>query len=235
MPVNVVRSTSLRLPANRVGRDFVVGDVGGDFDAVIGAMRDVAFDPSRDRVFSVGHLTGAPESISACLRFLRHPAVYAVRTDGEQDAIDLFSEGDLDDQSLAALGRFLPAAQWLGAVDLNARHQLLETIRHLPVAITVGEYQALYGFVHAGVQSDVAWETFVARVGSGEGEACHDALRGGIERAPGSVPGIGWVFICFSPDEDAGEANVAAVPPGPDLLPIKAASAAGRDDEECEA
>ena len=68
----------LCLPRNRVGRDFIVGDLGGAFDQMFEAMRDAGFDPSRDRLLSVGHLLDGEHSLTNCIRFLRTPSVFAV-------------------------------------------------------------------------------------------------------------------------------------------------------------
>lgn len=45
-----------RFPRNRHGRDFVVGDLHGEIDALYDAMAEVGFDVTRDRLFSVGDL-----------------------------------------------------------------------------------------------------------------------------------------------------------------------------------
>ena len=43
-------------PFNRAGRDFVIGDLHGCLDALRFLLREIEFDPSRDRLFSVGDL-----------------------------------------------------------------------------------------------------------------------------------------------------------------------------------
>ena len=58
--------------ANKVGRDFVVGDVHGMFDRVAQALTKVQFNPSRDRLFSVGDLIDrGPQSDSTAT--MPHP------------------------------------------------------------------------------------------------------------------------------------------------------------------
>ena len=41
---------------NRKGRDFIVGDLHGCVDALRYLLREIAFDPASDRLFSVGDL-----------------------------------------------------------------------------------------------------------------------------------------------------------------------------------
>lgn len=223
-------SPVLRLSSNRVGRDFVIGDVCGDFEAVLEAMREAAFDSARDRVFSVGHLTGGCESTAAFLRFLRHPAVYAVRTDAEQDALDLFAEGEPEEASVLALGAAIPALEWISAADPAARRQVIDAIRRLPVAISVGEVRTEHGFVHAGAPDGLSWEQFLAALANRDGTVTQDALRGAGTAAAEAVRGVGRVFVCFSHEHEsdatnieAGVDNVVVVPPGTELLRISRA------------
>ena len=46
----------LRLPTNKAGRDFVLGDLHGTTDLLRALREHVAFDPKKDRLFSVGNL-----------------------------------------------------------------------------------------------------------------------------------------------------------------------------------
>ena len=51
---------------NRMGRDFVVGDVHGCFRTLERCLRQVRFDRDRDRLFSVGDLVSrGPHSLEA--------------------------------------------------------------------------------------------------------------------------------------------------------------------------
>ena len=54
----MTRNTELvrRFAPNTAGRDFVVGDIHGCFDALGDEMDRIRFDPAVDRMFSVGDL-----------------------------------------------------------------------------------------------------------------------------------------------------------------------------------
>ncbi|WP_261986408.1 metallophosphoesterase, partial [Enterococcus faecium] len=41
---------------NSIGRDFAVGDIHGCFSRLNSALNTIEFDPSKDRLFSVGDL-----------------------------------------------------------------------------------------------------------------------------------------------------------------------------------
>ena len=67
-----------RVPANTTGRDLVVGDLHGHRNLLEQVLEGLAFDPLRDRVFSVGDLIDrGPESF-ATLSLLEEPWFHAV-------------------------------------------------------------------------------------------------------------------------------------------------------------
>ena len=45
-----------QLPENTQGRDFLIGDLHGYYQALMQALEEVAFDPDTDRLISVGDL-----------------------------------------------------------------------------------------------------------------------------------------------------------------------------------
>lgn len=68
---------------NKVGRDFVVGDIHG-CDAVFrAALRSINFDYKVDRMFSVGDLIDRGPSSMDCLQYLYAPWFYAVYANHE--------------------------------------------------------------------------------------------------------------------------------------------------------
>lgn len=75
-----------RFEKNKEGRDFVIGDIHGCFDAVRAILGDVKFDESKDRLFSVGDLVDrGPDSIEA-IDWIAKPWFHAVRGNHEQMA-----------------------------------------------------------------------------------------------------------------------------------------------------
>lgn len=74
---------TLRLPENKIGRDFIIGDLHGCFSQLNQRLREVQFDVLRDRLFSVGDLVDrGPESLE-CLRLLNEPWFYATKGNHE--------------------------------------------------------------------------------------------------------------------------------------------------------
>lgn len=216
--MSVAGSAVLCLPSNRVGRDFVVGDIGGAFDELFVAMQDANFDPYRDRLISVGHLLAGPGSLTSCIRFLRTPSVFAVLSNGEQDLIDLFAEGPPDDEAVEALAALdYHGMAWLAGAGQQQRMQLVATMRLLPLAISIGDVGPATGYVHAGLPQGQSWDEFLGGLRRGDEHCTWAALRGaGTDR---QVEGVECVFVCYTPEWDLSHrwSNTAAVAPGPAL------------------
>lgn len=71
---------------NEAGRDFVVGDVHGCLDDLLSAMREAAFDPKHDRLFSSGDLVNrGPKSFEILEMVEREPWFHP--TCGNHDAV----------------------------------------------------------------------------------------------------------------------------------------------------
>lgn len=212
----MANSSVLCLPRNRVGRDFIVGDVGGAFDELFQAMQDVDFDPGRDRLISVGHLLAGQASLTSCIRFLRTPSVFAVLSNGEQDLIDLFADGPPDDEAVEALAAHgYHGMAWLAGAGHQQRMQLVATMRLLPLAISVGDVGGATGYVHAGLPQGEDWQEFLAGLRQGEERCVWAALRG--VAGDHQVAGVERVFVCYTPEWDLTHrhANLVAVAPGP--------------------
>lgn len=72
---------------NIAGRDFAVGDIHGHFTALQGALDAVAFDPVRDRLFSVGDMVDRGPESEQVLDWLAKPWFFAVQGNHEDIAV----------------------------------------------------------------------------------------------------------------------------------------------------
>lgn len=214
---NTTFQTVLNFPANRQGRDFVVGDVCGEFELLFRQMSALMFDPSKDRLFSVGHLIASSWSMSQCIRFVRHPGVYALRTNIEQQLLDLFEEGEPDEAYLIDVAQaFGEAGAWLAESSRAQRAQVVEAMRMLPLAIGIGDRQPQVGLVHGSVPAGMAWCEFTARLVKGDEESLSAALWGNQEILNQPVVGVNEVFVCYTPGSTLGyeRVNIRQVMPG---------------------
>lgn len=186
-----------RLTLNRSGRDFIVGDIHGAYDLVLQAMKSVCFDPTHDRIISVGDLIDRGPESARVIRFLRQPYVHAVRGNHEENLLTLYKDGPPDEDVLEAVARFYSIGWWL-TTPAGQRAEILDLINQLPVAIEVQTRRGLVGVVHGDVPKGMNWPAFVARLESNDELTLAVALEG-RERMRSNdqsgVIGVGRLFV----------------------------------------
>ncbi|TCG02612.1 hypothetical protein BZM26_00100 [Paraburkholderia strydomiana] len=163
---------------NTRGRDFVVGDLHGCFSKLDAELAARAFDPARDRLFSVGDLTDRGPQSSAVLDVVQRYGIRAVRGNHEQGILDWALRDDLDPEMVAAMrddpaqaiaewsyrdGRtrqlIYNGGQWFVELYCENHDKALDIARYfasLPYAIQVETAHGLIGIVHAAVP-DTSW------------------------------------------------------------------------------
>jgi serine/threonine protein phosphatase 1 len=134
------------LPVNQLGRDFVIGDLHGSYSALTNLLKNIHFDPVKDRLISVGDLCDrGPDSLH-CLQLLSKPWFHAVLSNHEQMMIEAFNGGYMGnfwiknggDWGLTALTdhRMRVPNKELSA-DTKELFNLLPYVEELPYLITV--------------------------------------------------------------------------------------------------
>jgi len=73
---------------NKVGRDFVVGDVHGRYDLLRAAMKVADFDKSKDRLFSVGDIVNRGPESEKCLKLLKKKWFFMVLGNHEEALLE---------------------------------------------------------------------------------------------------------------------------------------------------
>jgi serine/threonine protein phosphatase 1 len=177
----------------------VVGDIHGAYDLLLDGLKAVAFDFSRDRLFSVGDLIDrGPQSWRAA-RFLSKPYVFAVRGNHEQDLIDLYEDGAPDEAVIQALGRSnFNGCGWLATATPQQRWAVVEAARTLPIAIEIETERGTVGLVHADVPQKMDWNTFIRAIEANDTSVISTALLGRrrLSREDHTgVAGIGRLFV----------------------------------------
>ncbi len=149
-----------RLPANRHGRDFVVGDLHGCRKELDRLLLLVKFDRSKDRLISVGDIVDrGPHSLD-CLMLLKAPWFHAVMGNHEQLMLNFFSPwlgsgASPDPYDDAGLSFLVNGGNW-ALHECDARwkpvkplRDLLLMVAELPQIIVVGEGENRFNVVHA--------------------------------------------------------------------------------------
>lgn len=128
---------------NPRGRDFVVGDIHGHFDALERLLELAGFDPKMDRLFSVGDLVDRGPQSERALEFLAKPWFHAVRGNHEDLIIQAHKHGGDAKLSIANGGAWAAALHWTEA------REHAEAFDQLPYAAEVRTPMGRFGLVHA--------------------------------------------------------------------------------------
>ena len=130
-----------RIGPNLRGRDIAVGDIHGHFPRLETALADVAFDPHRDRLFSVGDLVDrGPDSIAA-LDWLAKPWFHAVRGNHE-DYATRYRTVDVENW-------VINGGAWFQLLSDAQKQRVADVFATLPYALEVETDEGLVGIVHA--------------------------------------------------------------------------------------
>ena len=132
-------------PKNETGRDFVIGDLHGCYDLLLGGLGDVDFWPGDDRLFSVGDLIDRGEQSMECLDLYQEDWFHGVLGNHE----DMMTSTVLG----GVPGSFIwynNGGLWAEDADPSALLRLAEYVdQNVPVVITVDTDDGLVGICHA--------------------------------------------------------------------------------------
>ena len=134
----------LRIPRNVSGRDFAVGDVHGHFSRLRQSLDRLGFDPTRDRLFSVGDLVDRGPENEQVLDWLRQPWFHAVQGNHEDYAIRHVRSGKVDQMNWRGYG-----GGWFLDLPEERQREYAQAFEALPVAIEVETRDGAVGLVHA--------------------------------------------------------------------------------------
>jgi len=183
-------------PLNVAGRDFVVGDIHGCFTKLKSELRDIAFNESIDRLFSVGDLVDRGTESEQSLEWLDKPWFHAVRGNHEQLAIDA-EKGFYDPGHYTANG-----GAWFISLTPPERLKFADAFIALPIALDVETSAGLIGIVHAECPvSD--WGDMAARLDDGHAgqfaQACVWSRDRATNKDTSVVAGVKHVIVGHTP------------------------------------
>jgi serine/threonine protein phosphatase 1 len=134
----------LKVPRNTQGRDFAVGDLHGHFSRLEDSLGELGFEPSRDRLFSVGDLVDRGPENEAVLDWLARPWFYAVQGNHEDYAIRHVRTGRVDVKNWREYG-----GGWFLDLPRERQEAFAEAFERLPIAIEVETEAGTVGLLHA--------------------------------------------------------------------------------------
>lgn len=130
-----------RFAANTAGRDFAVGDIHGHFTRLQAALDAADFNPSVDRLFSVGDLVDRGPECRDVLTWLDKPWFHPVRGNHD-DYVVRFDTCDADNW-------MYNGGSWFAGLSLFEQKEFAVHFAELPIAIEVETALGLIGIVHA--------------------------------------------------------------------------------------
>ncbi|WP_206957177.1 metallophosphoesterase [Trinickia acidisoli] len=139
-----------RHAVNTAGRDFVVGDLHGCVDALRYLLREIVFDPTCDRLFSVGDLIDRGSQSEEALALLDKPWFFPVLGNHE-DALCLVAEGAMRRSAWDSLG-----GGWAQALPDRILRGYARWLRTLPLVRVVGSGARRFNVLHAEFFGDDA-------------------------------------------------------------------------------
>lgn len=132
------------VPANTLGRDFVVGDIHGCVDALFTALEIVGFNVFTDRVFSVGDLIDRGNQNFEALELCFEPWFFPVKANHEDLMINALVHRNSNSYDTWSYN----GGVWHRR-DVERAKLLAESIQDLPEVMVVGEGASRFNVVHA--------------------------------------------------------------------------------------
>ncbi len=133
---------------NEYGDDYFVGDIHGELSQLLNALKQLKFDFTRDRLFSVGDIVDRGPDSLACLALLNKPWFFAVR--GNHELMLL-----ADQASELSMIHQRSGGEWFYQSKEIIQLELQQMIRkHCPYAITVQTSHGNIGVTHAQAPDD---------------------------------------------------------------------------------
>lgn len=140
-------SIFLKVGANHLGRDFIVGDIHGHLSQLDDQLGEVAFNSSRDRLFCLGDLVDRGADSEALLARIDQETYFSILGNHEAMMITGITNLEVRCQHQANGGK------WFYRLPLEARQQLLDQVRSWPWAIELDTGTKKLGLIHANALS----------------------------------------------------------------------------------
>jgi serine/threonine protein phosphatase 1 len=131
---------------NKEGRDFVIGDLHGMFHTFQTLLKEINFDKTKDRMFSVGDLVDRGPENMECLELLYEPWFHAVRGNHEDMMIYAIKHNNTTSwEHWIANG-----GSWHLHQDQTLLKELANKADELPYVIVIGKNdEKRFNIVHA--------------------------------------------------------------------------------------
>ena len=161
------------------GRDFVVGDVHGEFDTLEAMLASVEFRPGRDRLFALDDLIDRGPRSADALAWMESARIeLSVRGNHEQMLLERMeaAQSDREGRTPRTAHPWWMAHPWFARdVERTSWAKWKAMIRAMPSAATVRTRTGAIGLVHAS-PTERCWEAMLAKLVIGDSDTIWMAL-----------------------------------------------------------
>lgn len=145
----------VRFTKNEKGRDYIVGDIHGNFTKLENHLKSIGFNNENgDRLFSVGDLVDRGPESEMCIDWVSKDWFFPVQGNHEDMAIR-WPNGHMDKDNYIANG-----GMWNVNNDKSKSKVISDVLSLLPIAIEIETLSGLVGIVHADCPAKV-WQDFI--------------------------------------------------------------------------
>lgn len=148
------------LEKNKKGKDWVIGDLHGQYDLLQEALNYIKFDKSRDRLICVGDLVDRGPKVFECLRLLKEPWFFSVRGNHENMFLSKFGKaGFLHPLDLLRAYLYGDSLAIKAKVSISELQELMGLIKKMPLILKVEHDTCPFWIVHAQrpMRKNILW------------------------------------------------------------------------------
>lgn len=190
----------MELPINSIGKDYIVGDIHGEYSLFMKALRKLNFRKDTDRIICTGDLIDRGPESSSVIELLHEDYFFSTLGNHEQMLIKY---------GLSKTKReyywYPNGGEWWNAVNNSDQKYYLDLINSkMPLIFTLQCNNFQIGIVHADFPSNLSWN-FTINSLSGRNITSKDFIwtRTRIEKNNSAfIKGINYVFIGHTPLEN---------------------------------
>lgn len=155
-----VHSKFLKLNENFIGKDYIIGDIHGQFNKVMKVLGQLKFNPSTDRLICVGDLIDRGSQNHHLNNWMNYDWFYSVM--GNHDLVRIlmyfFQEDYPEHFEFVYKETFI---DWYDRFNNQEKFKFIKLLLQLPLAIEVSSKSRKYGIIHGDFPEDYScWEKF---------------------------------------------------------------------------